>query len=136
MYDGPSGWKVPDRMDRGGPAGNAMKYTLDQAAEKLIHALCEVVVLRSRLNLEPGSVQATILDDVIEDLATGLGIHLSLPSEPEPAIGSLQHFVHAIRRCQTTRHVVSVFQDIPALTAYLVSPYFSLTDLQALRGPT
>jgi hypothetical protein len=113
-----------------------MRYTLDQVAEKLIHALCEAVVLRHRLALKPDSMEATILNDVIEDLATGLGLHINLPVEREPVVGSLQHFVHAVRRCQTPRHVATAFQGIPALAPFLIAPYFSQTDLHALENPT
>ena len=111
-----------------------MKYTLDQAAENLIHSLCEAVVLRQKLALDPQAIEAAILKDVIEDLATGLGFHLGLQGGTESGEGQLKHFVSAIQSCECTGQVVKVFQGMPDLNPYLMAPYFSQTDLRVLAA--
>lgn len=109
-----------------------MKYTLDQVAENLIHALCEAVLLRRRASEDAQSIEAAIAKDVIHDLATGLGLYFNLPAEGETP-GSLHHFVRAIHFCTSTDEVMRVFQGIPALSGYLMPPYFSKADLRLLE---
>lgn len=107
-----------------------MRYTLDQIAEQLIHALCELVVVRDKLLLDPECSEAVILNDAIEDLARGLGLHCGIQGQQDPSGGELKQFVLAVRECTCTLHVVQLFKRTPSLAPFLTPPYFSQSDLQ------
>ena len=106
-----------------------MGYRLDVVAENLIHALCELLVLRQRLLLDPDSPEAAILDDVVHDLAKGVGLHGGLAEDRGGGEDSLGRFVERVTNCLTSRHVAKVFREFPALSPFLIAPYFSPSDL-------
>ena len=107
-----------------------MGYALDQAAEHLIHALCEAVVLKRRLAPAPDSREAIICHDLIEDLASGLGRHCGISDQRVEGSEALGRFIWNVLRCSETWHIARVFQKTPGMEAYLMAPYFSSGDLQ------
>ena len=112
---------------------DAVGYTLDQVAEQLIHSLSELLVFRDKILLEPECSESVILNDAIEDLAKGLGLHCGLQGQGDASGGELKRFVGAVRECTCTLHVAQVFKRTPGLAAYLTPPYFSQSDLQRLE---
>ena len=110
-----------------------MGYTLDQVAEQFIHALCEIIVFREKLQLDQECPESVILNDAIEDLAKGLGLYCGLETQGDAASGDLREFVKSIRNCMGTLQVAQVFKRTPRLSSYLMAPYFSQTLLQRLE---
>jgi hypothetical protein len=106
-----------------------MGYRLDLVAENLIHALCEFIVLRQRLLLAPETAEAAIEDDVLHDLARGLGLYCGLAEEAGDGPDSVSRFIGRVSNCLTTRHLVKVFREFPKLEPFLMAPYFSPSDL-------
>ena len=109
-----------------------MGYTLDQVAEKFIHALCELIVFRDKLLLDQECAEAIILNDAVEDLALGLGLYCGLETHGDAAGGDLKEFVKSVKNCANTIQVAQVFKRTPRLAGYLMAPYFSQTDLHRL----
>jgi len=110
-----------------------MHYRLDPSIESLVHALCEAVLLKSRLVLVPHAAEAIILRDMMEDLTRGIGLRCGLPQDASPGEASLTQLIWEIHRCTETWHVARVFHKMPALSVYLMSPYFSARDLKQLE---
>lgn len=111
-----------------------MGYALDLTAEKMIHALCEAVVLRDRLRLPSEHPDSVLVRDLVEDLAGALAAYAGLPAEADPTHCGLAKFVWDLHRCTETWHVARVFSGIPELQRFTVHPYFSITDMRALDG--
>jgi hypothetical protein len=110
-----------------------MGYALDVTAEKMIHALCEAVVLRDRLKLPPGQPEAVLVRDLVEDLAGALGAYAGLPQDGDSTRYGLVKLVWDLHRCTETWHVARVFSRIPELERFTVHPYFSITDMHTLE---
>lgn len=110
-----------------------MGYALDQTAEKIIHALCEAVVLRVRLRLPPGEPEAVLVRDLVEDLAGALAAHAGVPQDGDGSRDSHAKFVWDLHRCTETWHVAKVFSRIPQLQRFTIHPYFSITDMRAVE---
>jgi hypothetical protein len=107
-----------------------MAYTLDRTAENLVHALCELIVLKERLALDPNCAEAVILHDLAEDLAAGLGRHCGLTESTSGGHDPLAKFVWDVQRCTQTWKLARIFRRTPGLERLLMAPYFSQGDLQ------
>jgi hypothetical protein len=110
-----------------------MGYTLDQVAEKSIHAICELIVFKERILLDAESSEGIILHDVIQDLATGFAFYTGLSTVDEGAGSEFKQFVRTVHECTTTTQLAALFKRIPKLNAYLMAPYFSLGDLARIE---
>lgn len=110
-----------------------MGYALDLTAEKIIHALCEAVVLRVRLRLPPGEPEAVLVRDLVEDLAGALSAYAGVPQDGDGARDGLAKFVWDLHRCTETWHVAKVLSRIPELRRFTIHPYFSITDMRAVE---
>jgi hypothetical protein len=110
-----------------------MGYALDLTAEKMVHALCEAVLLKSRLVLPPDRPESVILRDLVEDLAGALGIYAGLPEDGELGRYDLVKFVYDVHRCTDTWHVARVFSKCAELQRWAFHPYFSITDMHKLE---
>ena len=108
-------------------------YALDQTAEKMIHALCEAVVLRARLGLPPDKPEAVLVRDLVEDLAGALAAYAGLPQDGDATRYGLVKLVWDLHRCTETWHVAKVFSRIPELQRFTIHPYFSITDMRAVE---
>ena len=111
-----------------------MKYTLDQEAESLIHALCEVMLLKRKLFLIPGSSESVIIHDILEDLATGIGRHAHLSEDAAGGISPIARFVLDVSRCGDIWQVARACKHSPPMDAYLMVPYFAAKDLATLEA--
>ena len=107
-----------------------MGYTLDKTAENLVHALCELIVLKKRLALDPNGPEAVILHDLAEDLAAGLGRYCGLREAGADGHDPLAKFVWDIQRCGETWRLARVMRRTPGMERLLMAPYFSQADLQ------
>lgn len=110
-----------------------MGYTLDQVAEKWIHALCEIIVFKERILVDADSTEGIILHDVIEDMAWGLAFHFGLSSAEEEGGSEAKRFVRSVHNCTSTVQLAQLFKRHPKLGLYLISPYFSMGDLARLQ---
>lgn len=113
-----------------------MKYTLDQEAESLIHALCEVMLLKRKLFLIPGSSESMIIHDIIEDLARGIARHGHLSEDESGGVSPMARFALDVSRCGDIWQVARAFKHSPPLDAYLMVPYFTAKDLATLEAKT
>ena len=113
-----------------------MNYTLDQEAESLIHALCEVVLLKKRLFLIPGSSESNMIHDILEDLSKGIGRHGHLSEDGSGGVSPLSRFALEISRCGDVWQVARAFKHSPPLDGYLMAPYFAPKDLEILESKT
>lgn len=111
-----------------------MRYALDAVAEKLIHALCEAVLLKIRLGLPPDRPESVIVRDIIEDLAGALGAYAGLAADGEGGTYDLVRFVYDIHRCSETWHVGRVLTRSPELSRFAFHPYLSMSDMHKLES--
>jgi hypothetical protein len=108
-------------------------YALDATAQKMVHALCEVVLLRSRLGLPPARPESVIVRDLLEDIAGAFGLYAGLP-EDAPGDGyDTVKFVYEIHRCTETWHVGRALSRCPELSRFAFHPYLSITDMNKLE---
>jgi hypothetical protein len=109
-----------------------MKYTLDTTAEKLVHALCEAILLKARLAIAPDHPESVILRDLLEDLAGALALYAGLPEDGPPGRYTAVKFTYDVHRCADTWHVARVFTKCLELQRWGIHPYFSITDMHKL----
>jgi|GEM_PF-2929174 len=110
-----------------------MGYALDITAEKMVHALCEAVLLKSRLVIPPDHPESVILRDLVEDLAGALGAYAGLPEDGVPGQYTLVRLIYDIHRCTETWHVGRAFTRSPELQRWAFHPYLSITDMNKLE---
>lgn len=103
-----------------------IKYTLDVAMEKFIHSLQELIIFRRKFEdatVDNEITEMAILNDIIVDLAEGIGNYISHPNPRE--------FARKSSICRYTWELAKLFSK-EELHQFLCPPYFSSKDLEKL----